>query len=95
LAVGELGYEDAEREVEGGAGGGEHDGGAGFGIAEDEEPGGRHGEAGGCGFAGVVDEGEELDAFGGEEGLEAGDGFVYGEGRGAGLDAGLHGGLPV
>ena len=94
MAVGELGYRGCGGEGRGRrCGGGEHDGGAGFGVAEDQELGGGHGEAGGEGFAGVVDEGEELDAFGGEEGLEAGDGLVDGVGGEAGLHSVGHGGL--
>src|SRR5579862_6282840 len=54
FAGGVLRDEDLEREVDGDAGGGEHEGRAGFGVAEDEEFGGRHVEADLFGFAAVV-----------------------------------------
>jgi len=92
-SVGSFGYKDFERKVECRGGGGEHDGRAGFGASEDEEARGRHGEACGGGFAGVVDDAEELDAFFFEQGFEAGDGFVDGVMAGEGLDAFGHGGF--
>ena len=70
--------EEFEGKVDGGGGGGEHDGSATFGIAEDEEVGGAHGEAGFCGFAAVVDEGKDGDMVGVEDGFEFGGGVVNG-----------------
>ena len=94
FAGGGFGDENAEREIEGEAGRRQHEGCAGFGAAEDEDLGGWHGEAGGGGFAGVIDEAEELDAFFFEERFEAGDGFVDGVFADAGLNAFGHGGGP-
>lgn len=74
--------EGFEWEVDGGAGSGDHDGRAAFGIAEDEELGGAHFESGFGGFAAVVDEGEDGDAFFFENGLQAGEGFRNGVGTG-------------
>jgi len=92
-AVGGFGYEDFERQIERGGGSGEHDGCTGFGASEDEEAGGWHGKTSGGGFAGVVDDAEELDAFFFEQGFEARDGFVDGVMTGESFDAFLHGGF--
>ena len=89
-SVGSFGYKDFERKVECRGGGGEHDGRAGFGVSEDEEAGGRHGEAGGLGFAGVIDDAEELDAFFFEQCFEARDGFVDRVMAGESLEAFVH-----
>ena len=82
LAGGVLPSEGFEGEVDGGGGGGEHDGGASFGVAEEEELGGRHGEAVGGGVFGEINSGEEGEAFGVGERREAVEGF--GDGVGAG-----------
>jgi len=87
VALGVFGDEDFEGEIDGAGGGGLHDGGAAFGIAEDEELGVGHGEAGLLGFAAVVDEGEDGDIFGLEDGFEFFDGGVDGVIAGDGDDA--------
>jgi hypothetical protein len=84
-----LGDEDFEWEIKGGGWRGEHERGSRFGIAEDEEFGGRHFEAGLFGFAAVVNESEEGNAFGLEDGAEAFDGLVYGVIAGDGNDSGI------
>jgi hypothetical protein len=58
-----FGDEDLEREVERGAWCCDHERRSGFGVAEDQQFGRAHGEAGGDGFAGLVDEAEEFDAL--------------------------------
>src|SRR5712664_4639237 len=78
FAGGVFGDEDFEREVEGGTWRSEHKRCAGLGTAEDEQLGVWHFQAGAGGFAAVVDDGEELDAFGFQDGLQAGDGFFDG-----------------
>ena len=70
--------EDLERQVDGAGGCGEHDGRASLRVAEEEEFGGAHGEADAGRFAAVIDEREELDAFGGEDAGEGGYGCVDG-----------------
>jgi hypothetical protein len=64
-----------------------HDGSAAPGVSEDEELGWRHGEADFCGFAAMVDAGEDGDGFCAEDGFEAVEGFGDGVGAWVGDEA--------
>jgi hypothetical protein len=91
VALGILPGEGLEGEVDGGERCGEHEGCASAGVAEDEELGRRHVEADFLGFAGVIDAGEDGDAFGAEDLFEAVEGVGDGVGTGEGDDAVGHG----
>jgi hypothetical protein len=67
-AVSSFGDQDFEGEIQRGAGRGEHQRRAGLGIAEDQQLGAWHFQAGAGGFAAVVDDGEEFDASSFQEG---------------------------
>jgi hypothetical protein len=83
--------QDLQREIERGAGGGEHDGGARLRASEDQELGGRHGHASFCCFAAVIHKSEEGNAFcsqGFGEGLHGLiDGVMAGDAGDAGVEA--------
>jgi hypothetical protein len=76
LTGGVLGDEEFEWEVDRYRGRGQHQRRTAFGIAKDHDLGGRHVQARRCGLAAMVDDGEELDAPGGQDCSEAGDGVV-------------------
>src|SRR5579859_7574365 len=85
-----FGDEDFERQVDCAAGSRDHKRRSGCGVAEEEQLGGAHGEAGRGGFAGVIDEAEELDAFFLQQRLQPRDGFVDGIVAGYGIEAFMH-----
>src|ERR1700694_2969281 len=97
FAGGVFGDQDFEREIQRGARRSKHQRCACLGITEDQQLCGGHLETGAGGFAAVVDEGEELDPFGLQDGLQAGDGFVDGVIAGSAKNAelwnGWHGNL--
>ena len=68
--------EDFEREVDGAGGSGKHNGSAALGISENQEFGVAHGEPGFGGFAAVVNDSEDGDVLGVEDGFQFGDGVV-------------------
>ena len=66
FASGVFGDEDLEWQIDGDAGGDEHDWRSGFGAAENQELGVGHAHANFLSFAAVIDEGEEGDGFCGQ-----------------------------
>ena len=77
-AVGFLSEKNLQWKIERSAGRREHHRCAGLRVAEDQQLCVGHMEADGAGFAGVIDESEELDVFFGEQGGEALDEFIDG-----------------
>lgn len=82
-----FGYEYFEGEIDGGARSREHERRPGGGIAEDQQLRVGHPQAGFRGFAAVINECEDLDAFRLERSLEARDGLIHAVSAGDGDDA--------